>query len=135
MNILNFFLSFFLLFTLPKFRTYTPGTYNPNARGSDAWRGSNSLWTRTLDIQYIHKDGPPWMCGQDNSRTSAGDNTGQNPTNDTHPNPGQILKFLTLTGIEPGSPHRRKFSGFPGQNYLALLEYNNHFKLLQRDLQ
>ena len=26
-----------------------PGTYKPNARGSDACRGSNSLWTRTLD--------------------------------------------------------------------------------------
>ena len=37
------------LFTLPRCRTYSPGTYNPNARGSDACRRSNSLWTRTLD--------------------------------------------------------------------------------------
>ena len=46
-----YFVAFFLLrvFILPQSRTYTPGTYNPNARGSDACRGSNCLWTRTLD--------------------------------------------------------------------------------------
>ena len=37
------------LFTLPQSRSYTPGTYNPNARGAGACRESNSLWTRTLN--------------------------------------------------------------------------------------
>ena len=40
------------------------------------------------------------MCGQHNVRASAGDNTGH--TKDTHPIPGQKLKFLTPPGIEPG---------------------------------
>ena len=43
----SFFLS--MLFTLSQCRSYTPGTYNPNAHASDACRGSNKLWTRTLD--------------------------------------------------------------------------------------
>ena len=29
----------------PNLELTPPGTYNPNARGSDACRGSNSLWT------------------------------------------------------------------------------------------
>ena len=39
-----------LLFTLHQCTTYSPppGTYNPNARESDACTGSNRLWTRTL---------------------------------------------------------------------------------------
>ena len=41
------------------------------------------------------------MCGQHNVRASAEENTGQN-TKDTHPIPGQKLKFLTPPGIEPG---------------------------------
>ena len=48
----NFFHQVFLLlrlFTLPQCRTYTPGTYNPNAHGSDTYTRSNRLWTRTLD--------------------------------------------------------------------------------------
>ena len=44
-----FFLLIFHLFTLTQSRTYTPGTYKPNAHGSDACRWSNSLWTRTRD--------------------------------------------------------------------------------------
>ena len=43
------------------------------------------------------------MCGQHNIRASTEDNTGQN-TKDTHPIPGQELKFLTPPGIEPGPP-------------------------------
>ena len=45
------------------------------------------------------------MCGQHNVRASAEDNTGQN-TKDTHPIPGQKLKFLTPPGIEPGMEGR-----------------------------
>ena len=43
------------------------------------------------------------MCGQYNVRATAGDNTEQN-TKNTHPIPGQKLKFLTPPGIEPGPP-------------------------------
>ena len=43
------------------------------------------------------------MCGQHNVRASAEDNTGQN-TKDTHPIPGQKLKFLNPPEIEPGPP-------------------------------
>ena len=35
----TYLLLFSLVFTLPKSSTYTSGTYNPNARGSDACRG------------------------------------------------------------------------------------------------
>ena len=38
-----------MLFTLLHCRNYTPGTYNPNAHGSDDCRGGNRLWTITLD--------------------------------------------------------------------------------------
>ena len=41
------------------------------------------------------------MCGQHNVRASAGNNTGQN-TKDTHPIPGQKLKFLTPRESNPG---------------------------------
>ena len=101
---LAFFFSFFFVYLPSHNLGLTPsGTYSPNARRSDACRGSNSLWTRTLDIRHIHKGRPPWMCGQHNVRASTGDNTGQN-TKDTHPIPGQKLKFLTSPGIEPGPP-------------------------------
>ena len=46
-------LSFFFMY-LPSPNlglTPPPGTYSPNARGSDAFRGSNCLWTRILDTQ------------------------------------------------------------------------------------
>ena len=45
------------------------------------------------------------MCGQHNVRVSAEDNTGPN-TKDTHPIPGQKLKFLNSPEIEPGPPSR-----------------------------
>ena len=79
-----------------------PGNYKPNARGSDACRGSNSLWTRTLD-RYTRAglpesvvsamSGPPPKTTQDRIRTK-----------NTHPIPRQKLKFLTPPGIEPGPP-------------------------------
>ena len=40
------------------------------------------------------------MYGQHNVRALVEDNTGEN-TKDTHPIPGQKLKFLTPPGIEP----------------------------------
>ena len=44
------------------------------------------------------------MCGQHNVRASAGDTQDRTQTNDTHPIPGQKLKYLTKPGIEPGPP-------------------------------
>ena len=57
---LSIVLSFFLLLSFiylpspnreptPQYRSYTYGTYNPNARGSDSCRERNKLWTRTLN--------------------------------------------------------------------------------------
>ena len=45
----NFF--FFFIAYLPSHNLglTPPGNYKPNARGSDACRGNNSLWTKTLD--------------------------------------------------------------------------------------
>ena len=77
-----------------------PRTYNPNAHGSDACRGSNSLWTATLDrykraglpeCAVSTMSGPPPETTQDITQTK-----------DTHPIPGQKLKFLTQLGNEPG---------------------------------
>ena len=79
-----------------------PGTYNPNVCGSDACRGSNYLWTRTLD-RYTRAglpecvvstmSGPPPKTSQDRTQTKG-----------THPIPGYELKFLIPPGIEPGPP-------------------------------
>ena len=41
---------FFSYLPSPNLGLAPPGTYNPNARVSEAYRGSNSLWSRTLDI-------------------------------------------------------------------------------------
>ena len=85
-----------MVFTLPQSRTY-----KPNSRGSDVCRGSNSLWARTLDrytraglpeCQVSTMAGPPPETTKDRTQTK-----------DTHPLPGQKLKFLTPPGIEPGS--------------------------------
>ena len=43
------FFFFFAYLPSPNLGLTPPGAYNPNARGSDACRGSNNLWTRTLD--------------------------------------------------------------------------------------
>ena len=47
--------------------------------------------TMDQNIRQIYKDGPPWICGQQNVRVYARDNTGQD-TKDVHPIPD--LKFL-----------------------------------------
>ena len=101
-----YFFFFFLIAYLPSpnlgLTPPPPGTYKPNSRGSDACRGSNSLWTRTLD-RYTRAglpecvvstmSGPPPKTTQDRTQT-----------NDTHPIPGQKLKFPIPLGIEPGPP-------------------------------
>ena len=91
---LSFFPFFFVLFTLSNVGITPPGDYNPNARWLDAHGNTDH---GTLD--QIHKDGLPEFV----DIASARDNTGQN-TKDTHPIPGQKLKFLTPPGVEPGSP-------------------------------
>ena len=52
------------------------------------------------------------MCDQHNVRAPAEDNTGQN-TKDTHPIPGQELKFLTLPESNPG-----RHAGLEGRDYI-----------------
>ena len=58
--------------------SHSPETYHPNNCGSDACRGSNSLWTRTLD-RYTRAglpecvvstmSGPPPETTQDKTKT------------------------------------------------------------------
>ena len=69
---------FFAYLPSPNLGLTPPGTYKPNARGSDACRGSNSLWTRTLD-RYTREglpecvlstlSGPPPKTTQDRTHT------------------------------------------------------------------
>ena len=91
----SFCLSFFFDYLPSPNRGLTPpGTYNPNAHGSDVCRGSNSLWTRTLDIYTtagLHEcvisitSGSPPETTQDRTQTK-----------DTHPIPGQKVNFPTM---------------------------------------
>ena len=69
---------FFAYLPSPNLGLTLPGTYKPNALGSDACRGSNSLWTRTLD-RYTRAglpecvvstmSGPPPKTTQDGTKT------------------------------------------------------------------
>ena len=76
-------LFFFAYLPSPNLGLTPSGTYKPNARGSDACRGSNSLWTRTLD-RYARAGLPEWvvstMSGLPPKTTQ--DRT---QTKDTHP--------------------------------------------------
>ena len=99
---MQFFFFVFAYLPSPNLGLTHPGTYKPNARGSDACRGSNNLWTRILD-RYTWAglsecvvrtmSGPPPKTTQD--RTQA---------KETHTIPGHKLKFLTPPGVEPGPP-------------------------------
>ena len=104
---ISYSLSFFFFYVNypPQCRSYTPGTYNPNARGSDSCKGSNKLWTRTLrrytraglpECVVSTMSGPPLETTQDRTQIK-----------DTHPVPEQKLKFLIPPGIEP-RPQGRK---------------------------
>ena len=75
-------------------------TYNPNARGSDACRGSYSLWTRTLD-RYTRAGLPECVVS-----TMAGPppETTYDRTQRKHTQSQDKLKFLIPPGIEPGPP-------------------------------
>ena len=106
----SFYFFFFAYLPSPNLGLTPPGTYKPNARESDACRESNNLWTRTLD-RYTRAglpeclvstiSGPPPKRTQDRIQTK--DRT---QTKDTHPIPGQKLKFLIPLGIEPEPPRR-----------------------------
>ena len=51
-NMIEIFFSFSVIYTSAMSDLHPIGTCNPNARGSDACRGSDRLWTRTL-YRYI----------------------------------------------------------------------------------
>ena len=76
--------SFFLhpLFTLSNIGFTTPGTYNPNARGSDAFKESRAL---NQNVRQI--------CGQQNVRSTAKDNTGQNTDKAHTSSPRIVIKY------------------------------------------
>ena len=60
-----------------------PGTYNPNTRGSDACRGSNCLWTGTLD-RYTRAVLPECVVS---TMSGPPPETGQNTDKGHTPNP------------------------------------------------
>ena len=93
-------LFFFVYLPSPNLGLTPPGTYNPNARGWDACRGSNSLWTRTLD-RYA-RVGLPECVVSTISGPPPETTQYRTQTKDTHPILGQKLKFLTPPGIELG---------------------------------
>ena len=93
-----FFFFFFAYLPSPNLGLTPTGTYKPNAHGSDAYRGSKSLWTRTLD-RYTRAGLPECVVS-----TMPGPPPKTTQTKDTHPIPGHKLKFLTPPGIEPGLP-------------------------------
>ena len=90
------------LFTLPQSRTYIPRDVQVN--GSDACRGSNSLWTRTLDI--CTRAGFPECAVSKISGPRPETTQDRIQTIDTHPIPVEKLKFYP-PGIEPGPPGRK----------------------------
>ena len=69
------FLSFSIIYSPPNVGFTNPGTYSPNVHGSDAYRGSNRLWAKTLTETHGR---PPWMHSQHYVRTTTRDNTEQN---------------------------------------------------------
>ena len=50
------------------------------------------------NTRQIHKDGPPWMCGQHNVKASAEDNMGQNTDKGHTPNPRTEMKIPDPAG-------------------------------------
>ena len=104
-----FFFLFFLFAYLPSpnLGLTSPGTYNPNARGSNACRGSNSLWTRTLD-RYTRAGLPECV-----SSTMSGPppKTTQDRTQRTHtPNPRTEIEIPDPAG------NRTQAAGLEGRD-------------------
>ena len=86
------------LFILPNIGQTHPGTYNTNAPGSYACTGSNSLWARTLDT-YTRAGLPECVVSTMSGPPSK---TRMTEHNDTHPIPGQKIKFLIPPVIKVG---------------------------------
>ena len=106
------FFFFFAYLPSPNLGLIPPGTYKPNARGSDACGGEQ----QSLDqnTRQIHKGEPPWMCGQHIARASAEDNTGQNTDKGHTLNPRTEIKIpnragnrTRVAGTLPTTPRRR----------------------------
>ena len=97
-----YFFFFFAYLPFPNLWLTPPGTYKPNARESDACRGSNSLWTRTLD-RYTRASLPECVVST-MSEPPPKTTQDRTQTKDTHPIPGHKLKFQTPPGIEPEPP-------------------------------
>ena len=81
----SFFL-FSLLFTFLQCSNYIPRDLQPKIRGSDACRGSNRLWTRTLD-RYTSA-GQPESVVSTISGPLPETTKDRTQINDTHPVPG-----------------------------------------------
>ena len=98
----SFFLLLLVFLPSPNLGLTPPGTNNPNARGSDAFRRNNCLWTRTLD-RYT-RAGLPECVVSTLSWPPPETTQDRTQTKDMHPNPGQKLKFLTSSGTEYEPP-------------------------------
>ena len=95
-----YFFFFFAYLPSPTLGLTPPGTYNPNARGSDACRGSHCLLTRTLD-RYTRACLPECVVS---TMSGPPPKTTQDRTQRTHTQSQDKLKFLTPPGFEPGLP-------------------------------
>ena len=105
-----FFLFFFFFAYLPSptLGLTRPGTYNPNARGSDACRGSHCLLTRTLD-RYTRACLPECVVST-MSGPSPKTNTGRNTEKGHTPNPRTEIKIPDAAG------NRTRAAGLEGRD-------------------
>ena len=85
----------------------SPGTYKPNARRSEALRGSNSLWTRTLD-RYTRAGLPECVV---NTMSGPPPKTKQDRTQRTH-----TLKPRTEIKIPDLAGNRTRAAGLEGRD-------------------
>ena len=103
---------FFAYIPSPKLGLTPPGTYNPNARESDAWRGSNSLWTRTLD-RYTRAGLPEYVVSTmlgPSPKTTQDTNKGYTPRTEIKipdPSRNRTRPPGWKAGSSPTTPRRR----------------------------
>ena len=107
-TILSYFLSFFFIyFPSPNLGLTPPGTYNPNARGSDTCRGATGYGTEhqrdtqgraSVNVWSVQCQG---LCRR---------NTGQNTDNGHTPNPRIEIKIPDPAG------NRTRVAGFEGRD-------------------
>ena len=109
-------------FTIPQSRTYTPGTYNPNARGLGVCRGSNSLWTRTLTCTQGLASLNKWsaQCQGLRRRQHSTEYKGHTPS------PRIEIKIPDPPGIELGPPRRARLEGRDSTDYATLTDCLNN---------